>query len=65
MKRGFQANGGFSQSSLSIFGNPNAEAFGRRRCLSPSWRVSADGGEFRSRQKYERPLACPGGAKPT
>jgi len=40
---GFRANGGFSQSSLSERGNPNAEAFGRRGCLSPSWRESADG----------------------
>jgi hypothetical protein len=39
----FRANGGFSQSSLSIFGNPNAEAFGWRGCLSPSWGESPDG----------------------
>ncbi|OGX15077.1 MAG: hypothetical protein A2166_06585 [Omnitrophica WOR_2 bacterium RBG_13_41_10] len=44
-----RANGGFSQSSLSIFGYPNAEAFGRRACLSPSWakarRASCAGAE--------------------
>jgi len=34
---GFRANGDFSQSSLSSRGNPNAEAFGQRACLSPSW----------------------------
>ena len=36
----FRANGGFSQSSLSIFGNPNAEAFGWRGCMSPSWAIA-------------------------
>jgi len=32
-----------ARGCLSRRGNPNAEAFGRRACLSPSWRESADG----------------------
>jgi len=38
----FRANGDFSQGSLSIFGNPNAKAFGWRGCLSSSWGGSPD-----------------------
>ena len=61
---GVRANGDFSQSSLSRRGNPNAEAFGRRGCLSPSWAGSPTG-EFRSRRDCERPLAssASGGGK--
>ncbi len=53
----FRANGDFSQSNLSIFGNPNVETFGWRACLSPSWRKPT--GELRSHRKCERPLASP------
>jgi len=43
----FRANGGFSQSSLSKRGNPNAKAFGRRACLSPSLPAGRQAGASR------------------